>query len=82
MTTTTVRDIPDPLYQKIKQSALKNRRSINSEIISLLEFATNLDKQSNSDIKLELIRNARLSVSSNKVLNAAEITAAKNEGRL
>lgn len=82
MTTTTVRDIPDSLYEEIRQSALKNRRSINSEIISLLEVATNLDRQSGSDMRLELIRNARLSISSNEVLSAAEITAAKNEGRL
>ena len=36
----TVRDIPEPLYKSIKQSAVKNRRSINSEIIHLLEIAS------------------------------------------
>ncbi|MEM7595517.1 MAG: Arc family DNA-binding protein [Cyanobacteria bacterium P01_A01_bin.83] len=82
MATTIVRDIPDPLYEKIKQSALKNRRSINSEIIFLLEAAANLSSPSSSTKRLELIRNVRLSVGSDKVISAAEITAAKNEGRL
>ena len=37
MTNITVRDIPEAIYQKIKQEAVANKRSINSEIIYGLE---------------------------------------------
>lgn len=37
MTTFTVKNIPPNLYQKLKQSAELNRRSINSEIIVCIE---------------------------------------------
>jgi antitoxin FitA len=37
MTTFTVKNIPENLYEKLKQSAERNRRSINSEIIVCIE---------------------------------------------
>jgi len=37
MATVTLKSIPDDLYERIKQSATENRRSINSEIIVRLE---------------------------------------------
>lgn len=37
MATVTLKNIPDDLYDQIKQSALTNRRSINSEIITCIE---------------------------------------------
>jgi len=37
MTTFTVKNIPENLYEKLKQSAKRNRRSINSEIIVCIE---------------------------------------------
>ena len=39
MATLTVKNIPDELYERIKQSAAEHRRSINSEIIVCLERA-------------------------------------------
>lgn len=39
MPTTTVKNIPPGLYEQLKRSAQANRRSINSEIISLIEQA-------------------------------------------
>jgi plasmid stability protein len=33
----TVKNIPDNLYQRLKQSATENRRSINSEILVCIE---------------------------------------------
>ena len=33
----TVRDIPEDIYEKIKQNAIANKRSINSEILYGLE---------------------------------------------
>ncbi len=37
MATITLKNIPDDLYDQIKQSARTNRRSINSEIITCIE---------------------------------------------
>jgi plasmid stability protein len=36
-TTITVKNIPENLYRKLKTSAKRHRRSLNSEIIALLE---------------------------------------------
>ena len=33
----TVKNIPDNLYQRLKQSATENRRSINSEILVCID---------------------------------------------
>ena len=33
----TVKNIPDNLYQRLKQSAAENRRSLNSEILVCIE---------------------------------------------
>jgi len=37
MRTITVKNIPDNLYQRLRQSATENRRSINSEILVCIE---------------------------------------------
>lgn len=44
MAAITVKNIPDDLYLKLKESAGKNHRSINSEVIACLEkvLASNL----------------------------------------
>jgi plasmid stability protein len=39
MTTITIKNIPPELYQRIKESAAANRRSLNSEIIACIEQA-------------------------------------------
>lgn len=36
-TTLTLKDIPDELYRRLKESAASNRRSLNSEVIVRLE---------------------------------------------
>ena len=81
MTTTTVRDIPDSLYQRIKQSAIANRRSINSEIIHLLDTAFDFQLKSDAASKLEVIRQARAKIAVKAIKSEAEITFAKREGR-
>ncbi len=40
MATITINNIPDPTYNTLKQLAVENHRSINSEIICLIEKAT------------------------------------------
>ena len=39
MATITLKNIPEELYQALKQSAERNRRSLNSEIIVCLEHS-------------------------------------------
>ena len=39
MTTTTLKNIPDELYARIRADAALHRRSINQEILTLLEDA-------------------------------------------
>ncbi len=39
MATITVKKFPDELYDRLKQSAGANRRSINSEVIVCIEWA-------------------------------------------
>ncbi len=40
MSNFTVKNIPTELYQRLKESAQANRRSLNSEIIACIELAT------------------------------------------
>lgn len=37
MTTITLKNIPDELHRRLRQRARQNRRSLNSEILALLE---------------------------------------------
>lgn len=37
MSSLTIKNIPDELYERLKQSAAANRRSINNEVIYYLE---------------------------------------------
>jgi len=39
MATITIKNIPDDLYEQLKEAAAANRRSINSEVIHLIEQA-------------------------------------------
>ena len=39
MATLTIKNIPDDLYEELKQRAATNRRSINNEVIMLIERA-------------------------------------------
>ena len=39
MATITIKDIPDELYEKLKETAKLHRRSINSEVIMCIESA-------------------------------------------
>jgi len=43
-TTITVKNIPYDLYEKIKQNAVEHRRSINNEVIAIIEMPSALKK--------------------------------------
>ena len=54
----TVKNIPDNLYQRLKQSATENRRSINSEILVCIELT--VQSQKHEDIQDILARARKL----------------------
>lgn len=74
----TVRDIPDGIYQAIKQNAIANKRSINAEILYRLEqnYQNTLINKRNT---LEDIRRLREKTKGKVYLTEAEITKAKRE---
>lgn len=37
MASVTIKNIPDPLYDRLKEAAARNRRSLNAEVIMRLE---------------------------------------------
>lgn len=79
MTTFTVKNIPDDIYEKLKQFAALNRRSINSEILVCIEKAV-----SSKRVDPELaIAEARMLRERTKLYIASndEITEAKKAGR-
>jgi plasmid stability protein len=44
MATVTVKDLPEKLHRQLKARALQHRRSLNSEIIAVLEAAASAHK--------------------------------------
>ena len=78
-TTFTVKNIPADIYEKLKESAALNRRSINSEILVCIEKAV-----SSQLVDPELvIKRARILREKTRLytVSAEEITEAKNTGR-
>jgi hypothetical protein len=79
MPTLTLKSIPDELYHRLKDQALENRRSLNSEILVCLERATSaqtVDAQavlSRADALRESIRVPYLTES--------RLRAARDKGR-
>jgi plasmid stability protein len=49
-TTITVKNIPQDLYDKLKNRALRNHRSVNREIISIFEEALTVRRLDKEDI--------------------------------
>ena len=79
MATLTIKNIPDDLYEQLKQSAMQHRRSINSEVIVCLErslLAAKLDARTT----LARIRKLRRKTSRH-LLTDKELMKARREGR-
>lgn len=79
MANLTLKNIPDDLYEKLKESANVHHRSINSELIVCLEKFF-LPKQWTPDEHLAKARNLRRRIKTENI-SAEEISAAKNSGR-
>ncbi len=80
MTTTTIRNIPESIYEKVKERAIANKRSVNSEIILILESAVN-EQSLNVEENLARIRKFRAETAGKSSLTESQITVARREGR-
>jgi len=79
MATITLKNIPDPTYKNLKQLAAEHHRSINSEVIFLIEKAT---KSTKIDPNQHLLaaRKFREKTEHHPISNNM-LTEIKNEGR-
>lgn len=74
----TVKNIPEPIYRKLKNQAKAQHRSMNSEIISCLERSVEPTRVSPDEI-LQQARLMREKIRGS--LSAEEIRDAINQGR-
>ena len=79
MATLTIKNIPDALYDQLKQSAESHRRSINSEVLICLERTLG-NPRVDVDKSLAHIRNLR-NRSATFGLNDVTLAKAKRRGR-
>ena len=79
MATVTFKNIPDDLYEQLKQAANAHHRSVNSELIHCLEKTYKPTRLSAAEIaaKAGELRNQVAA----RRLDIDEINAAKNQGR-
>jgi plasmid stability protein len=80
MTTITIKNLPPTLYERIKQKAKINRRSINNEIITILEQELGIRTKAEVSELLENARKVR-ELTAHYTLTDEEIEKAINEGR-
>ena len=80
MTTITVKNIPDDVYSRLKKQAKYNRRSVNSEVIVLMERAT-IAYRTDADAERIFADAKALRDSIDFVVTEEDINHAKNEGR-
>jgi plasmid stability protein len=78
-TTLTLKNIPDEVYERLKASALGNRRSLNSEAIVCLESVL-LPGRLEPDERLARARALRATLPKAK-FRLSDIDAFKREGR-
>ena len=79
MASLTIKNIPDDLYEHLKQAAKAHHRSINSELIYCLESTLLPSKLTPTDLK-DTAKALRDRVMTDRI-DIDETNAAKNEGR-
>ena len=80
MATLTIKNIPDAVYEQLKQRAARHRRSVNSEIIVCLEKVLG-SRAVDPATFLTSLRALREHISS-VFVTEADLRTAKEEGRL
>ena len=78
--TITLKNIPEPLYERLKEAAAQNRRSLNGEVIARLDESTGGWKGLSIEARLERIRAARVTLKGGP-FDPEEFDRYKNEGR-
>jgi plasmid stability protein len=76
----TVKNIPDNLYQRLKQSATENRRSLNSEILVCIERTVQIRKSEDIQDILARARKIRQKTGEH-VLSDRKFSEMKTAGR-
>jgi len=79
MTTLTIKNIPLDVYKRLKQRAKANRRSMNQEVIAVIERALDVPPL-DVDTTLERTRKIR-ELTAQYRLRDEELELWKNEGR-
>jgi plasmid stability protein len=79
MANVTIKDLPTELHDRLKENAKMNRRSLNAEVITLLEAAVE-PRRVNVDEVLAAARAVRSKVK--RELTDQEINQMKRQGRL
>jgi plasmid stability protein len=79
MSTLTIKNLPPELYERLKQSAERNRRSLNREIIVCLEKAL-LERPRDTEEILKRVTALRKQLRV-RPLTEEILRQAKNEGR-
>jgi len=80
MAALTLRNIPDDLYQSLKEKALNHHRSLNKEVVYLLEKVLQDDPGDDATWLLQA-RELRSSLAEMPPLDDSMLQQAKNEGR-
>jgi antitoxin FitA len=80
MPTITVKNIPPEIYEKLKQSAKANHRSINSEVIASIEKVVGC-RHIQPDLLLATARKLRSTTASHPITED-ELNTMKQAGRL
>ncbi len=78
MATVTVKDLPEKLHRQLKARALQHRRSLNSEILAVLETAVSARKLDPDDL---LTRAAALRSRVGGRLTDSDLAALRGAGR-
>ena len=78
--TITLKNIPEPLYEKLKEAAAKNRRSLNGEVIARLESSTDETRELTRGERLEAVARVR-EMLRGRALDLGLVEAFKREGR-
>jgi len=79
MVAITVKNIPATLYERVKERAKANHRSINNELITILEQSVMLQP---IDLAETLERTRRIrELTANYIITDDELIRLKNEGR-
>ncbi len=81
MATLTIKNMPDALYQDLKQQAMLNHRSLNSEAIFSLALVVNKNRASAQNILLKA-RALRVKENQSIALTDEVINNAKQQDRL